>query len=145
MVGGSAKSPDGTDPGNVSAENDVSRLITDLNRRLFVNTRHPQTGHVHLNGSSAYTDQALIADPGDGYRIIITNIIFSSGAATAINMFLEEGASTIFGPIYLEAVAGRGFCSGPIHLPCTASTAVTVTTSAAIAQSIDVDYFVEKV
>ncbi len=145
MIGGMAKSPDGSDPGNVSAEDDVSRLITDLNRRLYVNTQHPNYGHAHLNGSGAYTDQALIADPGDGFRVVITNIIVSTGAATALNFFLEEGASTIFGPIYLEATAGRGFASGPINLPVTASTAVTITTSAAIAQSVDVDYFIQKV
>jgi hypothetical protein len=42
-------------------------------------------------------------------------------------------------------VAGRGFASGPIFLPITASTAVTLTSSAAIAQSFDIDYFIQKV
>lgn len=145
MVGGTGKSPDGTDPGSVSAENDVTRNITDLNRRLFVNTRHPRQLHKHLNGSSAYTDESIVADPGDGFQVVITSIIGSTGAATALNFFLEEGASTIFGPIYLEAVAGRGFVSGPIYLPVTASTAVTLTSSAAIAQSFDIDYFIQAV
>ena len=145
MVGGSAKPMDGTDPGSVSAENDVTRVITDMNRRLFVNTTHPRFGHKHLDGSSAYTDESIVADPGDGFQVVITNIIASTGAATALNFFLEEGASKIFGPIYLEAVAGRGFASGPINLPVTASTAVTLTSSAAIAQSFDIDYFIQAV
>lgn len=145
MIGGTAKSPDGTSPGNVSAEDDVSRIITDLNRRLFVNTVSPRQLHKHLNGSTAYTDESIAAAPGAGFQIVITNIIGSTGAATALNFFLEEGSTTIFGPIYLEAVAGRGFASGPIYLPVTANTAVTLTSSASIAQSFDIDYFIQKV
>jgi hypothetical protein len=144
-IGALVKSPDGTDPGNVSAENDRSSLTSDLNRRLYTNTRHARSGHKHLNGSSAYTDESIVADPGDGFQVVITSIIASTGAATALNFFLEEGSTTIFGPIYLEAVAGRGFVSGPIHLPITASTAVTLTSSAAIAQSFDIDYFIQAV
>jgi hypothetical protein len=144
-VSGLAKSPDGTDPGNVSAEGDRAEFITDLNRRQFVNITHPQFKHKHLDGSSAYTDESIAAAPGAGFQIVITNIIASTGAATALNFFLEEGASKIFGPIYLEAVAGRGFASGPISLPVTANTAVTLTSSAAIAQSFDIDYYIQKV
>lgn len=142
---GAAKSPDGTDPGSVSAENDTANLITDLNRRQFVNTAHPRALHTHLDGPSAYTDQSIAADPGDGFQIIITNIIVGTNAATALNFFLEEGSTKIFGPYGLEAVAGRGFASGPIHLPVTPSTAVTITTSASIAQAIDIDYFIQAV
>jgi hypothetical protein len=145
MVGGFAKPPDGTDPGSVSAEDDVARFIADLNRRQYVNTVHPRFGHKHLDGSTAYTDESIVADPGDGFQVIITNIIGSTGAATALNFFLEEGSTKIFGPIYLEAVAGRGFASGPIHLPVTKSTAVTLTSSASIAQSFDFDYFIQAV
>lgn len=144
-VGGLAKTPDGTDPGNVSAEDDVARFITDLNRRQYVNTLHPNFKHKHLDGSSAYTDETIAASPGAGFQLVITNIIGSTGAATALNFFLEEGSTKIFGPIYLEAVAGRGFASGPINLPVTASTAVTLTSSAAIAQSFDIDYYIQKV
>ncbi len=145
MTGGTAKSPDGTDPGNVSAEDDVTRFISDLNRIQYVRTDNPRAGHVHLDGSSAYTDQSLVAAPGAGLQTIITNITFGSNAATAINFFLEEGSTKVYGPYALEAVAGRGFCSGPIRLPITANTAVTLTTSASIAQAFDMDYFIQKV
>ena len=144
-IGAKAFSPDGTTPGTAVAENDRTNLKTDLDGRLFVTTVAPTRGHKHLDGSAAYTDESLVADPGDGFQIIITSIIASTGAATALNFFLEEGASKIFGPIYLEATAGRGFVSGPIHLPITASTAVTLTSSAAIAQSFDMDYFIQAV
>lgn len=143
-IGFKAKSPDGTDPGSV-AEDDRANGYSDLNSRQYVNTHHPRSLHKHLDGSTAYTDESLVADPGDGFQVIITNIVASTGAATALNFFLEEGSTKIFGPIYLEAVAGRGFASGPIHLPVTASTAVTLTSSASIAQSFDVDYFIQAV
>ena len=143
-IGFVAKSPDGTSPGAV-AEDDRSNAKCDLNGRLYTNNRSPQSLHKHLDGTAAYTDESVIADPGDGFQAVITSITFSSGEAVAINFFLEEGATKIFGPIYLEAVAGRGFCSGPIHIPCTASTAVTLTTSAANDQSFDMDYFIQAV
>ena len=41
MVGGYAVETDGTDPGSVSAEDDVVRFRSDRNRRLLVNTFHP--------------------------------------------------------------------------------------------------------
>jgi hypothetical protein len=144
-VGAVAYSPDGTTPGTAVAEGDRSNAKTDLDGNLFVKVNPATSKTVHLDGSSAYTDQSLIADPGDGFQAVITNIIASTGAATALNFFLEEGSTKIFGPIYLEAVAGRGFCSGPIYLPCTASTAVTLTSSASIAQSFQVNYFVQAV
>lgn len=100
MVGGTAINPDGTDPGSVSAENDVTRLITDRNRRLFVNLVHPRALHAHLDGSGAYTDQALIADPGDNFQVVITNIIGSTGAGTAqtvINLATDIAAGNFSG------------------------------------------------
>ena len=143
MVGGSAKSPDGTDPTSV-AENDVVRFQSDLNRRQYVNTRHARTWSYHNDGSSALTDASVQADPGDGFQIVITEIVFSSGTATAINIFFEEGSSKILGPWYLEAVAGRGLVWRG-EKKVTASTAVTVTTSAGNAQSIDVQGYIQAV
>ena len=72
----------------------------------------------------------------------MTDIVCSTGAATAMNIFFEESTTTVLGPWYLEAVAGRGLA---LHLQTpkkiTANTALTVTTSAAIAQSVDVTGF----
>lgn len=139
-IGLKAKSPDGTDPGSV-AENDRTDAYSDLNGRMYVNTEHPRWGSYHADGSSALTDATVAADPGDGFQVVITNISCSSGAATAMNFFLEEGSTKIFGPIYLEAIAGRGYCTpAGFRKHVTASTAVTVTTSAAIAHSVDIQY-----
>lgn len=143
-VGYIAYSPDGTTPGTAVAELDRSNGKSDLNGRHFVNTASPQSLSFHSDGSSALTDTSVAADPGDGFQIVVTSIIFSTGAATACNIFFEEGATKVLGPWYLEATAGRGvFWYG--HKPITASTALTVTTSAAIAQSLDVTYFIQAV
>ena len=97
----------------------------------------------HANGSTALTDAEVQAAPGAGLSVYITDIVFSSGAATAINLFIEEGSTTKLGPYYLEAVAGRSihirFQTPKKH---TANTAVTVTTSAAIAHSVDITGYI---
>ena len=143
MVGGFAISPDGSAPGQV-AEADVARFRTDLNRRLLVNDEHPHWVSFHSDGSTALTDQEVFADPGDGFQLVVTEISFSTGSATACNIFFEEGATKVLGPWYLEAVAGRGLVwRGKKHI--TASTALTVTTSASIAQSVDVQGYIQAV
>lgn len=79
---------------------------------------------------------------GWSLSLYVTDIVISSGAATAMNAFFKEGTTTVLGPYYLEAVAGRGVA---IHFgtpkKITANTALTVTTSAAIAHSIDITGF----
>lgn len=145
-IGFKAYSPDGTTPGTAVAELDRTNAKGDLDGRLFTNDEHPRWGSYHVDGSSALTDATVVADPGDGFQVVITNICFSSGAATAINMFLEEGSTKIFGPIYLEAVAGRGFCTpAGFKKHVKASTAVTITTSASIAHSVDIQYYIQAV
>ncbi len=109
----------------------------------YVITTGPQTWSYHENSSSALTDQQVHASAGAGLSLYVTDIVFSSGAATAINIFFEEGSTTVLGPWYLEATAGRGLA---IHFgtpkKITAATALTVTTSAAIAHGLDVLGFV---
>lgn len=143
-IGTIAYSPDGTTPGTAVAELDRSDSKSDLDGRLFVNDEHPRFWSYHENSSSALTDTTVQSSPGAGFQTVITDIIVSTGAATALNFFLEEGASKIWGPIYLEAVAGRGFVwKGKKHV--TAATAVTITTSAAIAHSIEILGYIQAV
>lgn len=143
LVAGVAQNTDDTAPPNrVSAESDATRLATDLDGALFVRPYGPQVWSYHSNGSTALTAASVHAAPGAGLSLYVTDIVVSSGAATAMNVFFEEGASTVLGPYYLEAVAGRG-----LHIKfgtpkkITANTALTVTTSAAIAHSVDVTGF----
>lgn len=142
-ISGVAQTMDDTAPPNrVSAEGDAARLATSLDGGIFVHPHGPQIWSYHVNGSAALTDASVHAAPGVGLSLYVTDIVFSSGAATAINAFFEESTTTVLGPYYLEAVAGRGMS---LHFgtpkKITANTALTVTTSAAIAHSIDVTGF----
>ncbi len=125
------------------SDGDKVDALFDVYGQLRTRVDHANNWSYHSDGSSALTDQQVQAAPGAGLSVYITDIIFSTGAATACNIFFEEGASTILGPYYLEATAGRGLS---IHFQtpkkCTANTAVTVTTSAAIAQALDVTGFI---
>lgn len=145
-MGLKAYSPDGTTPGTAVAEADRSDAKGDLDGRLFTNDEHPRWWSYHEDSSSALTDATVRSSPGAGFQIVITNIIVSTGAATAMNFFLEESTTKIFGAIYLEAVAGRGFCTpAGFKKHITAATAVTITTSAAIAHSVDIQGYIQAV
>ena len=143
VVAGAAQNMDDTAPPNrVSAEADATRLATDWDGTIFAHPHGPQIWSYHLNTSTAQTDTTVHAAPGAGLSLYVTDIVASLGAGTALNVFFEEGASTVLGPFYLEAVNGRG-----IHLrfatpkKITANTALTVTTSASVAHSVDVTGF----
>jgi len=118
-------------------------VAVDRDGAVFVRPFGPRTWSYHENSSSALTDATVHAAPTTGLSLYVTDIVVSTGAATAFNIFFEEGATTVLGPYYLEAVAGRG---AAIHFntpkKITAATALTVTTSAAILHSIDVTGFI---
>lgn len=143
LVAASAETMADSAPANrVSADADATRLSA-TDGALYVIPTGPQTWSYHSNGSTALTDATVHSAPGAGLSLYVTDIVVSSGAATAMNAFFEEGASTVLGPYYLEAVAGRG-CALHFGTPkkITANTALTVTTSAAIAHSVDVTGFI---
>ena len=138
-IGGISQDIDDTAPPNqVSAEGEATRLAVDRDGALFVRLSGPRLWSYHENSSNALTDAEVHAAPAAGLSLYVTDVIISLGAATALNVFFEEGSTTKLGPYYLEAVNGRS-----IHLrfatpkKITAATALTVTTSAAVAHSID--------
>ncbi len=144
LIAGAAQDMDDTAPPNrVNAESDTTRLATDRDGTIFAHPHGPQVWSYHEDSSSALTDTTVHAAPGAGLSLYVTDIVCSTGAATAMNLFIEEGTTTkVLGPYYLEAVAGRGFA---IHFitpkKITANTLISVTTSAAIAHSIDITGF----
>lgn len=143
LVAASSETMADSAPANrVSADGDAIR-ISATDGAIYVIPTGPQTWSYHVNGSAALTDATVHAAPGAGLSLYVTDIVISSGAATAMNAFFEEGTTTVLGPFYLEAVAGRG---AALHFgtpkKITANTALTVTTSAAIAHSIDVTGFI---
>jgi hypothetical protein len=145
LICGVSQNMDDTAPPNrVDAEADATRLATDWDGAIFAHPHGPQIWSYHLDTSSAQTDAQVHAATGSASLCLyVTDIVFSSGAATAINLFFEEGASKVLGPYYLEAIAGRGMA---LHFitpkKLSANTALTLTTSAAIAHSVDVTGFV---
>ena len=146
-VGFKAYSPDGTTPGTAVAELDRTNGKADLDGIQYVQTMNPQNFSYHDDDAAAVTtDGTVKADPGDGFAVFITDIVFSIGAATASSIFLEEGSTKILGPYYLEAIAGRGL-SIHFNTPkrCTASTAILVTNTGSILFSIDILGFVAAV
>jgi hypothetical protein len=139
-ISGISQDTDDTAPPNrVDAEGDATRVATDRDGTQFVRTHGPQMWSYHFDGSTAQTDTSVHAAPGSGLSLYVTSITFSSNAATAINLFFEEGSTKVLGPFYLEAVAGRGMhLVFPTPKKITANTALTFTTSAAIAHAVDV-------
>lgn len=143
LVAASSETMADSAPANrVSADGDAIRLSA-TDGALYVIPTGPQSWSYHVNGSTALTDTSVHVAPGAGLSLYVTDIIISSGAATAMNAFLEEGATTVLGPYYLEAVAGRG-CALHFGTPkkITANTALTLTTSAAIAHAVDITGFI---
>lgn len=155
MIGGTAKNFDGTAPGNVSAEDDVTRLITDRNRRLLVNDVHPQYWSYHtdrvVGDAASITDEEIQAAPGANTAVFVTDVTFSCSSTVAgVELFFEEGTTKVLGPYYLEGgTAGRGM-HVTLRTPkkITTNTALTLSTvkaASAVEYSIDVQGFVSRV
>jgi len=143
-----AETPEDSDAntsGNrASADADKVRLLASRYGVLYTNPcQGPFKWTYHENSSSTLTDTTVHASCGTGFYNYICSVTVSTGAATAFNVFIEDSTTTtILGPWYLEAVVGRGF-----HLDfsgsggkrqTTSATLIAVTTSAAIAHSVDI-------
>ena len=135
MVGGKAVETDNTDPTSVSGEDDVAILRTDRNRRLLVNTRHPNGFRGNENNATAQTANPIVAAPGASLSLYITDIIISNGATAGTCLIMEDtagAATTLLGPYYFAINGGmsKSFQT-PIRVTANKDigyTSVTVTT-----------------
>lgn len=135
MIGGKAVQTDGTDPTSVSAEDDVAIARTDMNRRLLVNTFHPNLWSATDNQSSAQTNKSLKTAPASGLSLYITDIIVSNGATAGSLRFVSDTAGTPviqINELYLGVNTGvcKNFAT-PIRIPTATNfgyTSTTVTT-----------------
>lgn len=145
MTGGWAKSPDGTTPGNVTAEDDVIRFIGDLNRIQYVNTTDPTKKHLSFTGATAYTQQSIASAPGAGFQIVIKRVRLSSGAAVLQTLKIEDEDDTrLAGPYYLAEIAGAGFMFD-CDIPAPANKGIQFTTTEAGDQTAEFEWIVKKV
>lgn len=96
MIGGKAVETDGTDPGSVSAEDDVVISRFDRNRRLLVNTAHPNAWTLFEDHTTAQTNNQLKAAPGANLSLYITDVVVSNGAtAGSIKLVEDEGGTPV--------------------------------------------------
>lgn len=125
-------------PGTRAGTDGDAVKLASADGAIFVAGRGPQSWQTRLaSTSTVQTDGSIHSAPGSGLSLYVTDIIFSIGVATASSIFFEEGASTVLGPWYLEAIAGRGMA---LHFQTpfkvTANTALTVTNTGATTYSI---------
>jgi len=137
-IGGVAVETDGTDPTSVTAEGDRAEARTDRNRRLLVNTAHPNLWSNNNNYGAAQTDTQIQAAPGAGLSLYITDILMSAeGACNILLVRATAGSTTIYGPFYFAANGGlsKHFAT-PIRLPVNEN--LGVTSSAAVNHTVSV-------
>jgi len=125
-------------------DGDYTPIATDRAGNVFVRNTAANQWTYHEDSSNALTDTTVHASCGTGLYNYITSIVFSTNAATAASILFEDSTTTtILGPYYLEAVAGRGmnitFPGGKKQ--STSATLVSVTTTGAIAHGLDVQGF----
>lgn len=136
MVGGSAVETDGTDPGSVSAENDAARVRTDRNRRMLVNTAHPNLWSATTNAATAQTNSVLKTAPGANLSLYITDIVISNGATAGSVRILENTTTPVIkvNETYVAINGGATMhfrtpirCSANVNLAFTSTTVTTHT------------------
>lgn len=143
VLAGVALDIDATAPPNrVSAESDTTRIATDRDGAVFVRPFGPQIWT--FNATSAQTGAQVQAAPGSSLAVYITDIEFSINSTTASSIkLLMNGGADIWGPHYLEAIAGRGLAiKFQTPLKCTANGRVDVTSTGAATQSISLQGFI---
>jgi hypothetical protein len=140
-ISGIAVATDGTDPTVVSAEGDVAALRTDLQRILLVNQTHPRGTTVSADYAAAQTNTSVIAAPGAGLSIYITDITISNGATAGNITLLDGSGGTVRFEIYPAINGGVDKqLRQPIKL--TANTALCITSTTVTTHSIFIGYYI---
>ena len=126
QIGAIAKETDGTDPGSVTAEADAVSLIADRNRRLLVNTAHPNAFSATDNQSTAQTNTALQSTTGAGLSLYITDIIISNGATAGNVKIVEDTGGTPIDILEIMYFAVNGGASIRLETPIRVSPNVDI-------------------
>jgi len=141
-VGGKAVNMDGTAPGTAVAENDRANFICDTYGRQCVETVHPNFGSAAANYGSAQTNTEVIAAPGAGLSLYITDIILSTDTAGSIKL-VEDTASAV-DKVEVMYFAANGGCVMPLRTPIklTANKNFGITSTISGNHSITVSYYI---
>jgi hypothetical protein len=143
LQGGIAMEMDGTtlDPVAVAAS-DLTYMRTDRDGRQLTNASHPASGSYNLETSSAQTATECVAQPGAGFSVYITGLYCS--AITAQTLWIHDEDDTVLIPLqYFGANTGTvriDLSSNPAKV--TAVKAVEVTSTAGIAHSVLLQYYI---
>lgn len=135
---------DGTAACTSGTDGEYTVLATDNTGAVMVTGQHPTQWTYHENSSNALTDTTVHASCGTGMYNYIGTLTFSTGAATAASILIEDSTTTtILGPYYLEAVSGRGMSLNfnPPKKQTNSATLISVTTTGAIAHGLDIQGF----
>lgn len=137
MIGGKAVETDGTDPGQVSTEDDVAICRTDRQRRLLVNDICPYNWSVSADYSSAQTNTSVKASPGAGLKLYITDIFISNGATAGNITLLNGSGGTVMFEAYC-AINGGAVLNLRTPIVLSAATALCITSTTVTTHAITV-------
>ena len=144
ILGGSiACNMDGTTLAAVAvSEGDLSYNRCDLDGRQLVNESHPASDSYNLETSAAQTATVAVAQPGAGFSVYITHLFCS--AITAQTLWVHDEDDNVLIPLqYFGANTGTvrmNLSANPIK--ATAVKAVEFTSTAAVAHSILLQYYI---
>jgi hypothetical protein len=143
-IGGKAYNFDGTAPGTAVAENDRANFICDVYGRQFVETAHPNRNWARDNQSSAQTNTQLVAAPGAGLRIYITDIIISNGDTVGNIKLVEDTAGTPIDIVEVMYFGVNGGCTSNLRtpIPLTANKNLGYTSVDCTTHSINIGYYI---
>lgn len=132
LPGAIAKATDGTTPGSVSAEDDLTYLKSTLDGRLLVSNAHPFAWSATENNAAAQTNNELKAAPGASLSLYITDIIVSNGATAGSIRLVEDTAGTpaiVLQEMYLAINGGAHLkLQTPIRITANKNVGFTSTT-----------------
>lgn len=141
-VGAKVKNFDGTDPGSASSEDDRADLTADRNRRLYVNSAHPNFWTVTPAAySAAQTNASVKAAPGANLSLYITDIFVSNGATAGIITLLDGSGGTVIFRAYC-AINGGAVLNLMQPIKLTANTALCLTSTTVTTHSVTISGFI---
>jgi len=137
-IGGVAYNQDGTPPGTAVVEADRANFITDLYGRQYINDVHPNLWKAAADYSAVQTGAQLVAAPGAGLSLYLTDVIISNGATAGAIKIVEDGTVTdIIENLRLGANGGAVInFRTPMRLTAAKNLAVTSTTTDTFSVSV---------